>query len=270
MELTEHITVVTPENVEVAYEPAGVGTRFVAVLLDHTLQALIIVAGISLTGFVVAGAGALGRIVSGAVSPVAVAASILWAFLVFWGYFAFFEIVWGGSTPGKRAMGIRVIREGGFPVDPFAAIVRNLVRAADLLPPIYGAGLICMLASPGARRLGDWAAGTIVIKARIRRLPAMVIAAPPSERVAAYMSQMPASPDLSSEEYSVLRRFVERRNTLPIAVQVHLAIQLAARLRHAMGDIDPPEIQIEYTDMLEALLRRYLLARQPGQRPSRS
>jgi len=79
-------------------------------------------------------------------------------------YFAFFEQVSGGRSPGKRALRLRVLREGGLPVDLRGSLIRNLLRVVDLLPANYFAGFVSMLASPSGKRLGDWAAGTIVVR----------------------------------------------------------------------------------------------------------
>ena len=84
---------------------------------------------------------------------------LIFLFCVYWGYFAFFEIIWKGQTPGKRYAGIRVIKETGRPIDSFEAIGRNLMRAVDGLPGIYGVGLLCMMLNKQNRRLGDFVAG---------------------------------------------------------------------------------------------------------------
>ena len=82
---------------------------------------------------------------------------------MYWGYFAFFEAVWRGQTPGKRYVGIRVIKESGRPIDAFEAIGRNLMRGIDGLPGFYGVGLVCMMLNQQHRRLGDFVAGTVVV-----------------------------------------------------------------------------------------------------------
>ncbi|GIV94214.1 MAG: hypothetical protein KatS3mg056_2923 [Chloroflexus sp.] len=85
------------------------------------------------------------------------------AFVVNWGYFVFFEWIWNGQTPGKRLLRLRVLREGGRPVDIGAIVVRNLMRAIDFLPLLYGIGLVTMFVDRYHRRLGDLTAGTVVV-----------------------------------------------------------------------------------------------------------
>jgi hypothetical protein len=89
---------------------------------------------------------------------------VLVVFILFWGYFAIFEAVWNGQTPGKRAGRLRVIRRTGQPIGASEAMVRNLIRIVDFMPGFYGVGLISMFIDKEARRLGDFAAGTIIIR----------------------------------------------------------------------------------------------------------
>src|SRR5579862_4076140 len=84
-------------------------------------------------------------------------------FCINWGYYAIFEALWKGQTPGKRWAGIRVIKDSGRPINAFEAIARNLVRAVDFLPLFYGVGVITMLLNAKNRRLGDYVAGTLVV-----------------------------------------------------------------------------------------------------------
>src|SRR5947208_5873092 len=85
-------------------------------------------------------------------------------FCLIWGYFAFFEALWKGQTPGKRWAGIRVIKETGRPIDTFEAIARNFLRAVDWFPGFYGVGIVTMLMNSNNRRLGDYMVGTLVIR----------------------------------------------------------------------------------------------------------
>jgi hypothetical protein len=85
-------------------------------------------------------------------------------FLAVFLYFMLFEIFWNGQTPGKRWLGLRVIRENGYPIRAVDAVVRNLVRIVDALPSGYAIGLLVMLFNARSKRLGDFAAGTIVVR----------------------------------------------------------------------------------------------------------
>ncbi len=164
--MDEQLTISTPEQVAFHYEMAGIGTRFVASLLDHLI--------IGLTLFLMSCAlyillptlgGNLYYSDSGAtVFYLIRALLVLIIFLIFWGYFVIFELVWNGQTPGKRAGKLRVIRRDGQPVHAGEVMIRNLVRIVDFLPGFYGIGLITMFIDKDARRLGDLAAGTIVVR----------------------------------------------------------------------------------------------------------
>jgi hypothetical protein len=81
-----------------------------------------------------------------------------------WGYFILFELTTGGRSPGKALLGLRVLRDGGEPVDLRASLMRNLLRVVDALPVNYVVGLVAMVLSPEGKRLGDLAAGTIVAR----------------------------------------------------------------------------------------------------------
>jgi uncharacterized RDD family membrane protein YckC len=158
----EQLTISTPEQVAFHYEIAGIGSRFLASLLDHLIisvaMLLIYCAAIALLPAMLAtdnGEAGLYLIV---------AVLVVVVFILFWGYFAIFEAVWNGQTPGKRAGRLRVIRRTGQPIGASEAMVRNLIRIVDFMPGFYGVGLISMFIDKEARRLGDFAAGTIIIR----------------------------------------------------------------------------------------------------------
>jgi uncharacterized RDD family membrane protein YckC len=154
----------TPENVTFDYPVAGIGSRFLAALIDTaiigvlqfivfaTLLWIVSIADISSES---AGDGAFIYWVYGVI--------VLLSFVFYWGYYIFFEILWNGQTPGKRTVGLRVLRVDGTPVSASEVVIRNLVRTIDLLPVAYGVGVVTMFISHNSRRLGDLAAGTIVV-----------------------------------------------------------------------------------------------------------
>lgn len=148
------VTIVTPEYVEIHLTPAGLGRRFVAWLIDMlVLMSLIMFARML---------GALG-------GWVGTFASTTIIFLIVWGYHVFFDLIWQGRTPAKRALGLRVIDDRGLPLSLQQSFVRNIVRIFDMLPGggfgigFYGVGATVCLFNPAARRLGDIAAGTLVV-----------------------------------------------------------------------------------------------------------
>lgn len=160
--MDEHLTISTPEQVAFQYEMAGIGSRFVASLLDH----LILVTALILINCAFYGLalGAIMRSADESVVYLVLAIITLVSFTLFWGYFVLFETIWNGQTPGKRAGRLRVIRRDGQPVRAGEVMIRNLVRLIDFLPGFYAIGLITMFINKDACRLGDLAAGTIVVR----------------------------------------------------------------------------------------------------------
>lgn len=164
--MDEQLTISTPEQVAFQYEMAGIGSRFVAALLDHLILGLTVFL-VSCAASMIGMAGLLSSVTSddGGTGLFLVLAIItLVLFLIIWGYFVVFETVWNGQTPGKRAGRLRVIRYNGQPIGAGEAMLRNLVRLVDFMPGFYGIGLLTMFIDKNARRLGDFAAGTIVIR----------------------------------------------------------------------------------------------------------
>ncbi len=164
--LDQHVDIETPEQVVFSYTVAGIGSRAVAALIDYMLCALL-VAAISLGA--VSFFGAL-RIAGSA--PWVLAILILLVFGVFWGYYVLFEGLWDGQTPGKRRVGLRVVRDGGYSITFGASAVRNIVRVIDLQPgALYGVGMLSAVFSASGKRLGDYAAGTLVVRERAISIP---------------------------------------------------------------------------------------------------
>ena len=163
--MKETTRLATPENIELEFRLAGPGSRLLALLLDGlicgalyaALVVLLVVSGVSFT--------------PGSRTSAWLAVLVLAAFfLIRWGYYLFFEVRLRGQTPGKRALGIRVVREGGLPVTVPQSLVRNLLRVVDSFPqPLCIVGGVSVLATRKGQRLGDLAAGTVVIRERFRR-----------------------------------------------------------------------------------------------------
>ena len=179
------VTTETPEHVEPQFHLAGIGTRFIAYLIDKLIQ-MGIVLGLTiialllliLTDKLTSAYGAF-RPNQGFTGLVADRSGNLGYEIVTKGYFILFEYLWKGSTPGKRSQEIQVIRKDGRPISFVAAVIRNILRAVDILAEIYPLGLVVMFIDSRNRRLGDLAAGTLVV--RERELKPSVICTPLEE-----------------------------------------------------------------------------------------
>jgi uncharacterized RDD family membrane protein YckC len=173
----DQLNIETPEQVELRFPIAGIGSRFLAILTDSFIQgaalfflflgfALIVSAAPKIPGAAAA--------VSDTGTKWFVAAVVLFYFLLYWGYYSLFEGFWNGQTPGKRLLKIRVIKDSGRQITLFEALARNLLRVIDMLPyPFYLVGVITMLCNREQKRLGDLVAGTIVVHERSDEQPLM-------------------------------------------------------------------------------------------------
>lgn len=239
----------TPESIAFSYELAGVGSRFLALAVDFTIQIallLLLIWGVS---------AAASHVTLGSLHPVArggadrivynltIALIIAVVFLIFFGYFILFEALWNGQTPGKRMLGIRVVRDGGYPLDFMASVIRNLIRVGEMALGFYALSAVVAVFSPLNKRIGDLAAGTIVIRESRMESPEKMLreVAEPVYAATAYVS---------GEERSIIRRFLERRTDLVPRRRAALASQLAQRVRPRL----PADMQrLEDEDLLERL-----------------
>ena len=222
LDLRQHHGVETPEHVDVQFELAGVGSRMAAGLLDLLFLVLaLLVLGI--------GGGAIGdTLASGSMARSWLSAvMILLTFCFVWGYFTLFEALNGGRTPGKQALGIRVVMDTGRSITPQAAVVRNLVRFIDCYVPIPVApALLSMFLHSSNKRPGDMAAGTIVV--RDHPTDWSLGALPVAEETATEPLEA-GSPELGEEEFRLLDRFLGRINDLTPEVQVRITTDLVRR-----------------------------------------
>jgi uncharacterized RDD family membrane protein YckC len=246
------VTIETPEGVDLRVTLAGLGSRFVAGLIDGLIQTIVILIfffALGIVGVAAADAGAGG---SGAF---AVALGAVVVFMIVFGYPVLFESLNSGRTPGKAAIGIRVVREGGAPVNFAAAAVRNLIRIIDTLPFSYAIGIIAILVSKKNQRLGDMAAGTLVVRDR-KPEPAgaswVQAVAPAAEDEASAWDVA----SIREEEIATVRSFLARRYELTPSARIHLANELAARLRPKVAGEDPALPPEQFLERLAAAKSR--------------
>ncbi|HWD22442.1 MAG TPA: RDD family protein [Burkholderiales bacterium] len=207
--------VATPEGIELTLHLAGAVPRAIAWAIDLAIRAAIVLAVMSV-------AARFGRAGWGVV--------LLTAFFVEWLLPAWFEAYWRGQTPGKRAMGLAVLNDDGTPVRWAAALTRNLLRAVDFLPFLYGFGLLAMLSNRDFKRLGDLAAGTVVVhqherSEKPREMPEAPPVAPP---VDLDLEDQRALLELAERSASLTRERLEELAELPTPLVGQLSGERAA------------------------------------------
>jgi uncharacterized membrane protein SpoIIM required for sporulation/uncharacterized RDD family membrane protein YckC len=232
----------TPEHVALDYEIDGIGSRAAAAFLDQAIVVALVVA-LSLV-FVLTGIGAT------VLGPLAGAFMLGAAFTIWYGYFIFFEAFRHGQTPGKRWLGLRVVSESGHAVTRSGAVLRNMLRIADFLPPPYLGGALLVVLHPRGRRLGDIVGGTVVIRDR----PAEVLRAHDEQDETA--GPVVGAPELSDREFQLLEAFVDRAPQLLPDARDQLAARLAQQLSGPLRDVTPTAALPLRLDTLLELERR--------------
>ena len=266
----DQLTIDTPEQVSIRFPVAGIGSRFLAILADTALQfiaytVLVLVFVLIATSAPKSAAGDLSR--TG--EKWLIAGIILFHFLMYWGYFTLFETFWNGQTPGKRFCKIRVIQQSGRQITFFEAMTRNLLRVIDMLPSVYLIGVITMLCNRQHQRLGDLAAGTIVIHERPSEEPLWGGNGPRTITAGAFapIAHQPVSYQrdelilpadavalLNAEDLSVIDRFFSRILDMELDTRARIAERLATQMSEKMGLPTPPNTKPER--LLEAIARQ--------------
>lgn len=239
----DHVVFETPELVRIDLELAGVGSRFLAGVVDSLLQTLVILGlGLAL--------GLFRTLMTGDTTRLLTSGGILLfsSLLIIIAYYMIFELTWGGQSPGKRMAGLVVVRDDGGPIGLTESAVRNILRIVDLLPVYYTLGMISILVTRKCKRLGDLAAGTIVVKVRRYEAPEAV---EPTESVPTALEQrqdplvtqaMIHIASLSPQEVDTLRRFIERRDELTVESRRQVAERLAEGFRHRFPALQPQDV----------------------------
>lgn len=211
------VEIETPEHVVFRCSLAGPARRALAYLIDLFVRvAILFVIGLALS---VASFGESG------LSGWKMGAFLLLMFALEWGYFVACESIMSGRSLGKRALGLRVVTRDGLPVSFGGSVLRNLLRAADFLPTGYAIGLLTMTLDPRFRRLGDWAADTMVIIEERPRLRDPIRLDPPPRP--AELEQLPSRVDLSGPALEALELFLRRAPELQKLREDELATMLA-------------------------------------------
>jgi len=276
------LVVATPERVSFGYQVAGLGSRAIAQLLD-----LLIVFGILVA--IALAAGGAATFTNNAIAADLIL--IIGGFITVFGYFWASEAMWSGQTLGKKAFRLRAVGDRGEPLTFVQAGIRNVVRIVDFLPYGYGVGVVVLFINGKGKRLGDLAAGTIVVKDSDHVWLWQLPGARPSDMAApgqAQQPQIPQSPPgyapypppppplqpvaaaplthaAASQAEAILRRldpdlrrfigtYARRRPQLPLDIRVQLAASVQPSLRHAMPDMfeqQGPLATLDYLGDLE-------------------
>jgi len=226
----------TPERIDIRYELAGIGSRFAAGTIDIFILGftlfVLFVGGLLVSEWSTRELVENARFVGMAAYGVAIA--------VVWCFYIGFELVWDGQTPGKRLMQLRVVSEEGGPAPASAIVVRNVLRVADMLPLVlvHVLGGIVMFISSRSKRLGDLAAGTVVVQEREVELSL--------DRLSRGVLETLRDDELGGEDRARLKRFVARRKELRADRRGMVAERLLSDLRerHELPDADPESLLV--------------------------
>jgi uncharacterized RDD family membrane protein YckC len=259
-QIDTRIEIVTPENIAFQYRVAGPFRRLPAFLIDVAIRVGLAIVGMIAAMLVFGSAGVLG---------VGFGIAMLIWFALAWFYGGLFEALWNGQTPGKRLLGIRVVSVEGQPITPFQAILRNILREVDAQPmwfisaglpiPIipvwlYQVGLLAAMLNDRFQRLGDLAAGTMVVVEEQRYLRGVVrIDEPEAIRAAA---SIPPTFQSSRSLARVLAAYVQRRQLFPWGRRFEIARHVGEPLRQKFQL--PPGTDLDL--LLCGLYRRAFIA----------
>ncbi|MBA2261373.1 MAG: RDD family protein [Solirubrobacterales bacterium] len=234
--LDDRLAIATPEGVELELTLAGLGSRAIAGGVDLAVKGVLI----GLLALALLATGILGLTL---LVPVIV--------IVMLGYDVAFETLAQGRTPGKRMAGLRVVREGGGPVDVTSSAIRNVLRLVDGLPLSYAPTIVSIAVTPRNQRPGDLIAGTLVIRERLAATSVETPGpgpGPPSKEVGWDVSAVGA------DQMAMVRSFLARREGLRPDARARLSEQLAEALRPRVGgaDEDDAEVFLELLDSEKA------------------
>ena len=241
--MEQDVAILTPEKAIVTYRLAGLGSR----MLAHLIDVIILICLFIIAAMIV---GLMGMVIGTALATGFILVSMFAVPLL---YFILQEAFWNGQTIGKKITGCRVRMADGTPISPAAAVGRNLMRPADLLPGTYLIGLIAVFTNPRSQRIGDLAANTIVC---LERKPAQMYAvAPHRAGLHALEAAVGDLRGMTMEEYVALRRFADRFPELSAQTQNRLITDVFAPIADRRGVPHLPQVHPIY--LAEAMVMKY-------------
>jgi uncharacterized RDD family membrane protein YckC len=239
--------VITSEKVPFTYRVAGLGSRFLAALLDMGLLGIVVLMGTLI--------GALFEEVRMGLGQAII---VIWTFAVMCGYFVLSEWLWLGQTPGKKILGIRVIHWEGTNINLGQAALRNLLRIVDILPAFYGVGFLTAICNREHRRLGDLAANTLVVYVEVTPRPIARVVTPDAAAEKERRLLLRQKLDqLSREQKHTLLQLCQRRDQLRIRARARLFGAVAEYFK-VEKNLAPGEYESEekFVSQLAAELQR--------------
>jgi uncharacterized RDD family membrane protein YckC len=253
----------TPELVAIEMPLAGIGSRFIAILIDSLLWVVSLFVLIIVFSVLAPAFHAFSRLSEQWITGIV----IFLVFLLQWGYFTLFEAFWNGQTPGKKIARIRVIQRSGRPIGILESMARNFIRIVDQIPTFYAVGIVTVFVTRQNQRLGDLVAGTIVVRDRPQEAPLwgdsgsrtftafsvtpLTLPAEPHMRV----SLPPVNiAKLAAGDLEVLENFLSRRLDMPLGTRATLAERISVALRAKSGLEMPAGVSTE--TFLEATARQ--------------
>jgi uncharacterized RDD family membrane protein YckC len=256
MHLFKQVIHHTPESVELEFTLAGIGSRAYALMVDY------IVLGLCLTGFLTlwafVGFQAIDSLTSWMGADVRLgtwmlAITILVSFAIYVGYFVFFETIWRGQTPGKRLERIRVVRDDGQPIGLGQATLRALLRSFD---DTFFIGAFAIAFSRREKRLGDWAAGTIVVQEEQPTIASPLQVSDLARKAALELAGQADISRLAPDDFAVIREYLQRRQSFTPQAKVQVGLQLATQVKRAIAlENLPPGMSVDL--FLEAVYVAY-------------
>ncbi|MEC4803733.1 MAG: RDD family protein [Jaaginema sp. PMC 1079.18] len=256
MHLLNRITLKTPESVELEFTLAGIGNRAIALVVDYFIWGIsLFLLGMLLFTLLIR---------SLQFSPIfgfdnesfnlwLVATTLLAIFIIYCGYFIFFETLWRGQTPGKRLLNIRVIRDNGQAARLSQAILRALLRPLDDLLSI---GAILIMLTPKEKRLGDWFAGTIVIQEERSITKENFVISEDAKFLASYLNTYINLQPLLPEDFTIIREYLQRRSLMETQARAKKSRELARQIRDIIKLETIPE-GVTANQFLEAIYWAY-------------
>ena len=221
MEPLDKLTIDTPEQTALEFPLAGIGSRFLAMTIDTAIQLVSFFLLFLVLALAVPALRTLGSIAP----QWAIAILIVAGFLIYYGYFAFFEALWNGQTPGKRYAQLRVMKDDGRPINAYDSIARNLLRIVDQLPVFYGVAIFSVFLSKQNKRLGDFVAGTVVVHEKTVEAARPFLEIRPDDSAVAYDVSR-----ITLDELHLIETFLQRRDTFEPALRGSMAAQISTRI----------------------------------------